>query len=372
MSKRKISFSERAALHYLSRRKRKTYQFTDDWHILNETEQAVLKQTYRLLLFWTSLTGAMGVLIYYVPVDLYPEYFPKTPVQFWGNTYEIPIISNLYSIILSVLEIFVLYSLHLNAVHKMAEVCNYPDKNDLKYEEHILALAEVSLEKKDKRVLKLGLNPMQGVPKIWIFAQTLFNLVRAFLSNFLAKLLFRRLLGRVLLRVWLDLMGMPIYAFWNMFAANLVFHEAKIRILAPRLIAQMTENMQVKFQENILFQEHLYDVLQAMTMKSRRFHYAHYLFAASMLQAFQIPIKKQHLLEKDIMLTLKALPNDIVEAYCHIFCFGFILDGRIGQQEKKWIQELYEAKLSPISPEKLSQWAEDYWEGRGIDELVNG
>lgn len=341
----------------------------DDWFILNVHERAEIKKESRKLLTLSALTGGTGVILYYLPYHLCPTCFPNTSLTIWGQEWHVPILINLYSLFLGIVEIGILTYLNLNAVHKIADVCGYPDKDDPWYDPYLTSLADASLAKEEKGVLDLGLNPLLGIPKIFIFLITVFNFIKAALSNFLIRILVKRVLGRFVLAQLLDYVSVPIYALWNVYSAHKIIQEAKIRIMAPKLIDQICDVFHQKFQDNPAFIEHLHQVLQAMTATSRRFHYAHYVFAAKMLRTFQIPShKKAEII--DIAQLLKQQNQEIKYAYFYLLVFGFIIDGKLGEAEKRLIHKLNQAGIINLAPDIVSAWQIAYLEGYGMNRLM--
>ncbi|MEJ7731603.1 MAG: hypothetical protein WKG00_20615 [Polyangiaceae bacterium] len=53
------------------------------------------------------------------------------------------------------------------------------------------------------------------------------------LTNFLAKLVVRRILGRALVRAWLPLLAVPLTALWNVWVTWVVLREARVRAMGP-------------------------------------------------------------------------------------------------------------------------------------------
>lgn len=341
----------------------------DEWFILNVYERAKIKKEGRKLLALSALTGGIGVILYYLPYHLCPTCFPSTNIKVWGQEWHIPILLNLYSLLLGIVEIGVLTYLNLNAVHKIADVCGYPDKDDPWYDPYLTSLADASLSKEEKGVLTLGLNPLLGIPKVFIFLITIFNFIKAALSNFLIRILVKRVLGRFFLAQLLDYVSVPVYALWNVYSAHKVIQEAKIRVMAPKLIDQVCDIFHQKFQDNPAFIEHLHQVLQAMTATSRRFHYAHYVYASKLLHTFQIPpTKKAEII--DITKLLEEQKNEIKYAYFFVLVFGFIIDGNLGEAEKKLIRKLNQAGIINLSPDIVSAWQIAYLEGYGMKRLM--
>ncbi len=364
--KEKLSLTERFALRYLINKSAKRPVAADEWFILNTFERNAIRNTKIRLYFMSGLLGILGVFAYYLPVHYFPHWFPKNTLTIFSGKHELPIAANVYSLILGIVEVALLTLLNLNAVHRIAVACGYPDTDDPLYDRYIAALAEAGLEKKDKRVLHLGLNPLQNVPKIWIILVTIFNYLKAMMSNLIIKFIVSRYLGRAVMRLYLNLISAPIYAFWNIMAATKVIQEAKIRIMSPRLIEKMIAYLYKEFGEDTLFREHLYDILQLMTMCARRFHYTHYMFAQALLERFEIPEKDKHLWNGDEYELFEKLPVRIQHAFSFLLAFGFMIDGQFGYREEKMLKALFESGYSPFSPKKVWEWEKSYREGYGM------
>lgn len=78
----------------------------------------------------------------------------------------------------------------------IAKACGSPSNTDPNYEENIDSLINVGLEKKQKNLTQIGINPFEGLSK---WSVTLFQLLiklKATISGFLWKLLVAKLLGR--------------------------------------------------------------------------------------------------------------------------------------------------------------------------------
>ncbi len=362
----KLSITEKIAMRYLTRGQGKPSTRADEWYILNTFERKAIRNTQIQLYVLSALSGVLGVLAYYLPVHYYPDFFPKNKIILVGEGWELPIVANLYSLVLGIIEVAVLTILNLNAVHQVAVACGYPDTNDPLYDRYIAALADVGLEKKDKRLLRLGLNPLQDVPKIWVILITIFNFLKAMMSNLLIKFLVSRYLGRAVMRLYLNLISAPIYAFWNVWAASRVIREARIRIMSPRLIEKMLSYLDQRFRDVPLFREHLYDILQLMATCTRRFHYTHYMYAQSLLHRFGIPEKEKHIWNGDEISLFQQLPEQIRFAYSFLIAFGFMIDGKFGYREEKMLKSLFDSGFSPFSTDKAWEWERLYREGYGM------
>jgi len=365
----KLSLTEKIAFRYFITKSKPTAP-VDEWYILNETEKKVFHNTHYQLLVSSAIIGALGILLYYLPLYFFPDYFPPYLLEWGQETYKIPLISNIYSLFLAILEVVILTILNLAAVHNMAQVCGFPNPNEADFQENIAALAQASLESKDKRLLHFGINPFYGVSKVSVFLLTLLNLLKAFLSNLIIKLIFRRFLGRVVLRVYIDLIGAPIYAFWNAYSAHIVFSEARIRILSTQLIQLFCQKLAKKHSQNADFKQYMYDMLHYIATSKRRFHYTQAELAEQLLLHFSIPIKTAHLPSENLLTLLQNAKPEIRKDLIHILLFGIIIDGRFLIREKRFLQLLQNQGFTEVSVTQVKSWLKGYLNGESIPELL--
>lgn len=355
-----LSWLERNALRFLMRQQRSAPQ-NDPWHLMNIQERRAIANIRVLLLCGAAVLGALGVVAYYVPVRLHPEWFPNSPL--WG--FQISVLSTIYSIFLGILEVILLTILNLWAVHRMAVICGFPDAQSPDYQFDIVALTQAGLEKRDKRLLNLGINPYYGTAQWSVALLNLLNLLKAMLSNLLVKLVVGRLLGRGVMRMAVDMVGIPIYAFWNAFAANMVIKEAKIRIMSPNLIDFQIEKLRKTLAITPEIQQALYDLLFLAATAKRRFHFAQYAFGAALLVAFQVAEKEAHETSDSPLTVLERFPKEHQKAVAEAFAIFLILDGRLRKRELVFAEAL--EKVGGPGPAQLKLLKNQYLRG---EELV--
>ena len=95
--------------------------------------------------------------------------------------------------------------------------------------------------------------------------------MKAALTNFLFKLLVRRVLGRYALRMVMDFAGVPVYAFWNCWAANRVMNETRVRVMAAPVIKDIAKQIYVEQRDNPEFVKELYYILDYIAIVKRKF-----------------------------------------------------------------------------------------------------
>jgi hypothetical protein len=368
-----LSMIEKIAYRYLARLTKLPVRDTDSLHLLSDEEVKTIRREVTYTLFWAAVFGTIGVLILYLPQYYYPELFYEYVLvsPFSEETYSIPVVNIIYGFILVYIEIYALMAINIRAVFKIAEVCGFPDRNDPDYDKHIESLMRVGLEKDDKSASTYGLNPLQGASRWTLFIFLLISRLKATISNYVAKILLRRILGRYALRKIIDMVGVPVFAFWNAYASYIVIHETKVRIMAPNLIRQLCKNLYERFRNNPEFTVYIYDTLQYIAMSKRRYHHNHFLLAKNILLEFDIPVKEAHSLNDDYLDKIKNIKPEIKEGVIRLLMLGFIIDGNLSAKEKATIVKLHKDGIIPYDIATVNKWIRSFVKGKGLDGLVN-
>ncbi|MFT5777258.1 MAG: hypothetical protein ACI837_000189 [Crocinitomicaceae bacterium] len=369
MAKKK-SFWERFALSQLSGNVKSSNE--DQLFILTNSELAALQKIRMNTYLKVGIAGAFGVVLLYLPYHLFGEtLFPKRDVwiPFYENYIELEIEFIIYSIVLVFTEIWFLTYTNIKAVSAIATACGTVGENDPNYNENMNALINVGLEKKQKSLSTIGIDPYEGLSKwsVLIF-QTLLKL-KAAISGFLWKLLVTKLLGRYAFRMLVDLLGAPLYAVWNIWGSRKIMHEARVRVMAPPLIYKFTELLHAEFKGDKSFNKVIYSTLQAISTSKRSFHYNHFLLATSILTKFDIPIEDDPYYDPDFLEKVDDLAPAVQVAVAKLLVFGIMIDGGLSSREKKSLIQLKDENVLPYTVEEVKKWSVSYFEGRGLEDF---
>lgn len=371
MAKKK-SFWERYALKQLSIQEQSTHE--DDLYILSEKELEELKKIRTSTYIKAGIAGVLGVVLLYVPYHIFGEsIFPKRTffIPYIEMDLELEIEFLIYSLVLVLIEIYYLTYVNIKAVSAIAKACGCPNNSDPYLEDNLNALVNVGLEKKQKDLKKLGINPFDGLSKIgvWIF-QVLVKL-KAAVSGFLWKLIVKKLLGRYALRMLVDIAGAPLYAAWNIYASRKVMNEARVRVMAPPLINKFSNHLYEEFKDNEEFKGIIYDAMQAISMTKRSFHYNHFLLASVLLHKFDIKIEEKPVLNSNFLKEVDDLSPSIQNSVAKLILFGIIIDGGLTTIEKRSIHRLKKEGVLKYSMDEINGWSEDFFAGKGLDAFFN-
>ncbi len=210
----------------------------DAVHVLNPEERAALKRVTRGAIFRAFLAGAVSALIAAVgetllsPIFLGPEPDAATVEQLvWFWVAFGPVVG-----LAAGLEIAFLYWDGLRSVHRLAHVAGlrlFPVEDDADGHTVAAALARAALELPNPTDSVFGVDPRREASKLKLLVSSLLYKVKVGASNFLAKALVRRLMGRSVVRAYLSFVAIPVTGLWDALVCAKVMREARIRAMGP-------------------------------------------------------------------------------------------------------------------------------------------
>ncbi len=336
----------------------------DSFHILNPTEQAVIRKVKRETFVGSAALGVLGVLFLYLPQYWFPKLFPDTSVKLFGETFALPLITTVFGILLTFLEIYGLNYLHARAVKKMVTVCGFLSPLQKHYDFHLQSLTDVALEKESKLLIQYGINPYLGIPKVFYYSYFFLNKLKATLSNIVFKLLIKRLLGRVVIRELTDMAGIPIFAFWNYWASKKVIAEATIRIMSPTVIQQHAAQLFADMKHSYAFKQIIMDALQYAATLKRDYNFAHYLLAEEMNAVFSLDHAKP---QNNFYAQLAKLDKQETEAVKKLLTLAVLIDGQLSWWEQNRIQNLNDKGIFSFDIVEMKEKAKVFSEGKGLE-----
>jgi hypothetical protein len=319
-----------------------------------------------------AIAGTLGVLLLYIPYHVFGDsLFPTNHiwVPYYDDFVDLEVSFLVFSTVLVLLEIWYLTYINIHAVKEIAHICGHPNPSDENYESNLNALIAVGLEKKQKELRSIGINPYEGLSKVGVMIFQFLLKLKATASNMLFRVLVKKVLGRYALRLVLDLAGIPVYAFWNAWGSRKVMNEARIRVMAPPLIKRCAEVLYEEQKDNPEFFHHLYDTLQLISESKRSFHYNHFLLSITVLERFDIDVREKPIYNEDFLEEIPTLTAQTRDGVQKLFVFGIMIDGRLSYRERKAIRYLKERKVLEYPEKDVVRWSKNYFQGAGIEEF---
>jgi hypothetical protein len=343
-------------------------------HLLNPTERKAIERLEWIAWVTSGLIGTLAVLLLYLPQYYLPNLFPSMDINLpiVGVT-SVPLVATIYGVVLVFIEIWALTILHVYCIQRMAVSMGYITHDSAFLTEKQDKILAVSTEEKDKTLKSFGIDPYQGMKISQVWMVNLFIALKATLSNMVVKILVRRVLGRYAVREVLDLLGIPIFAFWNIMATRNILREARVMIMGQNLIDFIVptfEKIASEIKDLPETKSLIYDTLQFIAVSKRDYHANHAYLTAKILPIFGIKIEEKHLIPNDYDLRLAAA-EPTLKRFCQLLIIiGLLLDGQISWRERKRIQEFHQKNIIDLSVSQLLSLKDDFLEGRGITQWI--
>jgi hypothetical protein len=348
-------------------------RFQEKKPVSTSLDQSDLNAVQRLYWFSICISGFIGafiILSYYLPLYLFDSFFKGYALNLtlFGTELKVFWVKELDNIMLTLLELYVLGVLNIYVINKLAWLLGFPDKNTAGFKLHSENLLLISLEKKQKKELELGLNPFMGMSKFGLYAYLLIVRFKAMLSNVLLKVVLQRFGSRFLLKVFIDLAAMPIYAFWNGFAAAKLFNRARYYMLSTELTELVAHASEAS--NNPVVAKELKGLLNYIVVLKRDFSEINYFFSTRLLEDINHQELVTDTLRTDILDELSSLDKATVDLITLIFATGIILDGNISRRERLKLKELATALNDNQNIlNRVDDYLKAYKKGRGVQFL---
>lgn len=343
----------------------------DDYlHLLNNREVRAVQKLETTAVIIAAILGMNGVLLLYLPQYWFPTWFPVTNIGLFGVSIAVSIPAVIFGVILSFAEVYLLFLLNLYCAHEIAVATGFLTKQTKADTLRANMLLDISLEKKNKEILRFGIDPYQGLSKQTILLFSVLFSLKATLSNVAVRLVLSRLLGRYAVREVLDLAGIPIFAFWNAIAVKIVLREARVVIMGQNLIELLLNRIPPTLSLSTSEQHLLYDTLQFIAICKRDYHRNHYYLTNRLLQRFEIQPKQKHLLSKDYMEQLKTASPTVANLCKILILTGLLLDGELSTRERKRLETLHQQQVLDETYAQMKKLTRDFYNGKGIEALM--
>ncbi|GAA4416495.1 hypothetical protein GCM10023187_47960 [Nibrella viscosa] len=351
------------ALRYLRRSLDLTHP-ADEPFVMNEWEQRIIRRVKWETIASATGVGTAGLLLLYLPQYFWPALFESTLIAVFEQEYEVPLITILYGILLVYLEVYLLIYMNLRAIRIIMAICQFPRAHDPHYERHLYATTEAALDTDNFGLFRFGLHPYFSLPQWGLTVFFLSHKLLAAVSTFLLKFLLRLLWGGYAVPVLTNtLIGIPMFAFWNVIASLAVIHEAKIRIMAPLTIRGFVDEIHEEWGQNPQFCALIPEALSFLSIQARQYNYAHLLLTEELMDRFGLDVihPKGRLLEQ-----MAQVPDEVRQGLERLIVFGALIDGRLSRLEKRRLRQLKVNGWLTYQMTEIKAMGKQFCQGRGL------
>ena len=336
----------------------------DQVHLFNDKELAQLHKIYLQTLFLTAVTGGCCIVSYYIPTYIFEDLFQiRIPLNIFGIIIPIGVAELIWCGVMTVIEIVLLTLIHLRMTHRISVISGLL-RNENKHEV-LKDVLKMGTGTKDMSIVNYGLNPIKNVSKFYLAAISALNIFKAFLSNQLLRLILRQFIARYLFKYFLDLIGTPIYMFFNALGSHFVYKNIISTIMGKQIISLYSRNL-IFMELNDEEKELIYDTLHMVVISKKAFNYKHAALTREIMDFYRITPVKDHIFKEKYLLRLESFRPELQKLVMDIIILGFVLDGKISDSVKNKVELLnikYKLKL-PV--DELVINSEEFIKGKGV------
>lgn len=377
---------ERVAVQYFARRSERVAPAApaptatqDAVHVLNPTERAAMKRVAVGAIVRSAIAGALSGGVSAIAevwaTPMLPDDAPllsEPSLEFW-------LIVGGATAIAAVLEILYLYWDILRSTHELARAAGlelFGPNRKASDAALVDALARAALELPNPIDDPRGINPRRESSKLRLLFASLAYKAKVGVTNFLLKMLLRRILARVLVRgtlqTLLPFVGVPVTAAWNALVTWWVLREARIRAMGPSASKELVDL--IFADAPALSDAGRLSAARAVAASIVRTQDLHPNLTA-LLDEVMVHVKDTGGAELDdvgeFLANLKALPPAELRVSLQVLAIACIVDGRFTAREKTLWGDALEAAGRPIEFEPIERLRSAFVSGAGLaDDVV--
>lgn len=314
-------------------------------YTFTEEEYVAIRALERKSIIISACIGAMGVIFLFLPQYLWPQLFPYKLINVFNKTYQVPVVFVLYGGLLALLEIVALTFINIYFIHQTGVVTGFINKTNKQEAANQKLLLNIANERTTKIKPAYCINPMLGLSRQAIFTAFVLQKAKGVLSNAIIKALIGRLGGRFAIKAVQNMIGIPVYAFWDAWAARKIMRRTRAVIMGQNLINDLFEHLPKPVNTSADFKALLYNSLQYIATTKRYYHENHNLLTVKVFERYNLKSENVISSNKDFITRLKAAPVLERSVCAKIMLTGWLLDESIYEREKMHIDTLYNMGL---------------------------
>lgn len=344
-----------------------TVNADEDLHLLNSHELRLIRRTEHWALTAAVLVELIAYLIIFLPIYRFPELFEARGLHLGGPfqwvNHPILQVRDIWMLMVTLIELYVLLLVNLAAVHGIAVATGYVRRETRAA--HAPGLIQIALERHSNGQQEFGIDPFEGMKPWVLYLFLLFNRLKGLIGNALIRAALTNLFGREILRVALDFSGMPLYMAINLYTSHTILRNARVVVMGQtsiELLHRQFPNLSLDAREREL----IYDALQYIAVYKRDFHPNHFFLTRAVIGHFGIPVQSRHPLPADFLEKLATARTAVANICRMIIVLGFLLDGRLSWRERRQLGELRASGILDLRYRDLEIFRRDFVDGQGL------
>jgi len=335
---------ERVGVGYLRQRIERLgeVELDEEVHVLDAREQRELRTIERAMVARAALVGALSGLGA-ATADFLAQPLVTESGSFWDNRAYWLIVGGV-SALVTAIEILLLYWDGLRSVHLLARAAGVPLFPGDPYDERsplAAALSRAALELPNPPETRYGVDPYREVGKWRIVVASLLYKAKISLTNLVAKQIVRRLMGRSAFKVYLELVAVPVYAFWNGLVAFRIAREARLRAIGPSAARVYADAIFTGHDISVAERRAAWGAVAGAVMRTYDVHPNLQAMLDELAERFGDAPDGDIDDTAAFVAGLKTLPEPAVDRTLAWLSVAAVLDGRVTRAEWRLLDEAY-------------------------------
>jgi hypothetical protein len=251
--------------------------------------------------------------------------------------------------VLTVIEIVFLYWNALRAITRIGGIIGVSMKSGSGSNLVATGLARSALEMPNPQTEIYGIDPYALMPRWRLLIQNLLYKLKVGATSFVLRILLRRIFARAVLRGYIPLLAIPLYAIWNAVITWRVMREARLRALAPFAVDQIVRRIETALPAPS------HDVRRTLlhgageiVRRGSDAHPSYVLLLSRLLDVLGFEEEEIDVDWERSRREFQALPQDARRQIAGILAMCALVAGRPRSAQRKIVAELHElAQLEP-------------------------
>jgi hypothetical protein len=363
---------ERFGIWYFKKRRKKgTIEAGDTKvHHLTMAARKKLKRLERGAIFRSAIAGSISAFI--AAVANYYAYFlidDRTHVVTTGDYVEYWSIVGGVTAFITLIEILYIYVDSLRTIYRFSEVAGLPLFPEEETTTAIAySLARAALELPNPIKSELNVDPNRESPAWKVILSPVVYKLKIMATNFLAKMLIRRVAGRAVARVYIEFIAVPISALWNAAVSFMVMRQARLRALGPSFILEFVEYMlRMKSDFSLPAKQQMIRAVGSSIVRSESLHPNLEVFLYILMEQMdQEGIDEIDDTEHFIEHMGEIEDDEEVEWILQTLIVAAVVDGRVQPKETKLLKAAFETGGYQFDEAALKDFRKKFTNGNPI------
>lgn len=342
----------------------------DEVYILNAAEHKRLKEIERSAISRAALVGTFSAIVCgfsWITAEWLLGEVPDAST-FWDARWHYAIMIAMFTFA-TVVEIILLYWNALVAVQRMAVASGLRMfQKDGTPNAVLNALVGVALELPNSREETLFAQPGREVSRFWIVVVTILYRLKVTLTYYVIKAFVQRFLGRVMVRWAIELIAIPIYAFWDALITYWVLRQARVCVMGPSAVLHFSQ--EISKSNPTLSPNCRTAILCSVGSTVARNSHLHpnvELFLGELVEMYGIPDETKIDDSGNLLDLIAGLNEEEQETVLKTLSFSLIIDGRVSIWEKRLLQSCLKACGKPTDLTALARDLKRFQCGKPIE-----